>query len=384
MNLGGTEKALLGLLNEIDLKENEVTVLLLEKKGELLNRIPNEVKIKTVPEFEKMKPIIFNPPHYYAMSELKKKNIFNAIRTIIRYIKVKLTNSWYYNYIEALKEYPIKYEADIAVAFAGPSDFISYLILNNVKAKIKYQWIHFDVTKVISNKNFGNRFYHRFDKIFCVSQNSKNTFVKEFPQFESKTEIFENIVSETDLKCQSEFGESFHDDFDGLRILTLGRLAVEKGQQLVPNVVRRLKDDGLNFRWYLIGEGNLRKELAKEIKRLRIENELVLLGSKINPYSYLKDCDLYVQTSLHEGYCITLYEAKIFEKPVVTTDFLSASNLIENHGDGLIVEISENGIYAAVKELIKDDNKRKEFSSFLKKPESRNEQKVQKYFYLIK
>lgn len=125
MNLGGTEKALLGLLNEIDLKENEVTVLLLEKKGELLNRIPNEVKIKTVPEFEKMKPIIFNPPHYYAMSELKKKNIFNAIRTIIRYIKVKLTNSWYYNYIEALKEYPIKYEADIAVAFAGPSDFIS-------------------------------------------------------------------------------------------------------------------------------------------------------------------------------------------------------------------------------------------------------------------
>lgn len=199
-----------------------------------------------------------------------------------------------------------------------------------------------------------------------------------------KTENFENIVSETDLKRQSEFGESFHDDFDGLRILTLGRLAVEKGQQLVPNVVRRLKDDGLNFRWYLIGEGNLRKELEKEIKRLRIENELVLLGSKINPYSYLKDCDLYVQTSLHEGYCITLYEAKIFEKPVVTTDFLSASNLIENHGDGLIVEISENGIYAAVKELIKDDNKRKEFSSFLKKPESRNEQKIQKYFYLIK
>jgi hypothetical protein len=158
------------------------------------------VKIKTVPEFEKMKPIIFNPPHYYAMSELKKKNIFNAIRTIIRYIKVKLTNSWYYNYIEALKEYPIKYEADIAVAFAGPSDFISYLILNNVKAKIKYQWIHFDVTKVISNKNFGKRFYHRFKSGVGGRRNYQNDGRQRIVSFNQR-------ISENRTKRKLRVGE---------------------------------------------------------------------------------------------------------------------------------------------------------------------------------
>jgi len=383
MNLGGTEGSFLNLIAALPY-DYEIDLLLLEEKGELLNQLPGNVNLKIIENGNQINEFINLGCRRYAFNELKRGNLISFLKNIFVFTlyKINILKHPYYGIANLINDQPHSY--DMAVAYAGPHDFISYYTLNYIHAQQRFQWIHFDIERVTFHRRFANEIYRYYDKIFCVSQNSKNTFVKEFPQFESKTEIFENIVSETDLKHQSEFGESFHDDFDGIRILTLGRLAVEKGQQLVPNVVRRLKDDGLNFRWYLIGEGNLRKELEKEIKRLRIENELVLLGSKINPYSYLKDCDLYVQTSLHEGYCITLYEAKIFEKPVVTTDFLSASNLIENHGDGLIVEISENGIYAAVKELIKDDNKRKEFSSFLKKPESRNEQKVQKYFYLIK
>lgn len=188
MNLGGTEKSLLALLNKLDLVNNEVTILLLERKGELLNQIPSEVKVEVLKGFEKMKSIIFDPPLQNVLSDFKRGNILNGIKTLIRYVKVKIRNSWYYNYIEALKNYPIHYKADIAVAFAGPSDFISYLILNNVEAKIKYQWIHFDIDKIVTNKNFGSRFYPCFDKIFCVSENAKDTFTKVFPQFEPKTE----------------------------------------------------------------------------------------------------------------------------------------------------------------------------------------------------
>lgn len=368
MNLGGTEKALLALLNELDLKKNEITILLLEKKGELLNQIPPEVKVEVLNGFDRMKPIIFDPPRYYAIADFKKGNILKAFRTLVRYMKVKLRNSWYYNYIEALKDYSIRYSADIAVAFAGPSDFISYLILSNVDAKRKYQWIHFDIAEMIINSNFGNQFYPYFDKIFCVSENAKDTFVKTFPQFESKTEVFENIVSENLIRHQAEIGESFNDDFNGIRLLTLGRLSEEKGQQMIPAVVKRLKDDGFDFRWYLIGEGNLRAELEEKIKKLGIENELILLGLKINPYPYLKDCNLYVQTSLHEGYCLTMHEAKIFNRSVVTTKVLSASNLIEDQEDGLIVPISIDGIYFGVRELITNKTKREKFERFIKKP----------------
>jgi glycosyltransferase involved in cell wall biosynthesis len=78
-----------------------------------------------------------------------------------------------------------------------------------------------------------------------------------------------------------------------------------------------------------------------------------LWGMK-NPYPFLKDCDLYVQTSLHEGYCITLREAKVFDKPVVTTNFLSASNLITHEQDGLIVDISADGLFNGVKQILEN------------------------------
>lgn len=377
MNLGGTEKALLALLNELDLTNNEVTILLLEQKGELLDQIPHGVTVEALKGFEKMRPIIFNSPRSYALNDFRKGNVLNAVKTLIRYTKVKTGNSWHYNYIEALKHYPIRYKTDIAVAYAGPSDFISYIILNNVDAKKKFQWIHFDITKMISNTKFGNRFYPYFDKIFCVSKNARDTFVKTFPQFESKTEVFENIVSENLIRQQAETGESFTDDFKGIRILTLGRLSEEKGQRMIPAVVKRLKDEGLDFRWYLIGEGKLRANLEEQIKKLGIENELILLGLKINPYPYLKDCDLYVQTSLHEGYCLTIHEAKIFKKPVVTTAVLSAPNLIENQGDGLIIAISIDGIYSGVRELITNKARREKFERFIKKPKLKSSEKIE-------
>lgn len=380
LNLGGTENALLSLVNELNTDKYEITLLLLENKGELFKNIPNKVKIEFLKDFKYMKPIIFDPPYYYAVSDLKKRKISNMFKTLFRYGKIKITGSWVYNFKKALKEYPIQYKTDIAVAFAGPSDFISYLILNNVDAKRKYQWIHFDITKIITNTNFGNQFYPQFDKILCVSENARNTFAKTFPQVESKTEVFENIVSENLIKHQAEIGETYTDSFDGIRILTLGRLSEEKGQQMIPAVVKRLKDDGLNFRWYLIGEGKLRAELEEQIKKLGIENELILLGLKINPYAYLKDCDLYVQTSLHEGYGITIHEAKIFNRPVVTTAVLSASNLIANNEDGLIVPICENGIYVGVNELIKNEKKRNDFSRFIKKDELQNSNKIEALF----
>ena len=373
MNLGGTEKALLSFINALENKNISLTVLLLEKKGALLKDIPNWVTLDYVRGFDNIEPIIYDPPINLIKTNLNQLKLIQVFKHTLRYIKVKLTGNWHLNYIEALKRIEQHHKADIAIAFAGPSDFITYYIYKKVKASQKIQWIHFDVSKIIFNKNFGNTYYPYFDKIFCVSENAKKVFDTMFPQFAFKTYVFKNIVSKTELETLALKGETFYDDFKGLKILTLGRLSEEKGQQMIPDIVQRLKNEGLIFKWYLIGDGKLSEGIKQQIELLNIKNELVLLGSKLNPYRFVKDCDIYVQTSFHEGYCLTVHEAKIFNKPVVVTNVASASNLIVNNEDGLIVEISKEGIYNGVKSLLTNTNLRVCFEKNCLAAETTNE-----------
>ena len=365
MNLGGTEKALLSFINALADKDIKITLLLLEDGGVLRDEIPSWVDVEILNIFETIKPVIFDPPLALAKIQIKHGQLWNALKTILRYIKVKISKSWYYNYTAALEGYQSNYNADVAIAFAGPSDFISYFVLKHIEAPKKYQWIHFDVREVLLNTNFGNKYYSGFNKIFCVSENAKIIFEQVFPQFKDNSTVFRNIVSKQDLVSKAFQGNSFTDDFMGLRIVTLGRLSKEKGQDMIPEVVRRLDKDGFDFRWYVIGDGDLKSVLESQIELLKIGSKMVLLGSQLNPYAYLRDCDLYVQTSLHEGYCLTIHEAKMFDRAVVTTNVASASNLIKNNEDGLIVSISVNGLYAGVKQMLMDRKLRDKCSKAL-------------------
>lgn len=373
MNLGGTEKALLSFINALENKDFKITLLLLEGGGVLINEIPTWVQVEILDIFEEIKPVIYDPPISLVKKQISQKQFWSGIKSIVRYLKVKLTKSWYYNYVSALDGYQSKYEADIAIAFAGPSDFISYFVLKYVKASRKYQWIHFDVRQVILNTNFGNKYYSSFDKIFCVSENAKFIFDEMFPKYKYKSAVFKNIVSRNHLESLATIGETFKDNYGGLRIVTLGRLSKEKGQDMIPKVVSRLIKKGLRFRWYMIGEGVLRKQIEDQINELQIHQYLVFIDAQLNPYRYLKDCDLYVQTSLHEGYCLTIHEAKMFNKPVVTTAVASASNLIIDGQDGLIVPISVEGIYEGVKKIIENKNLITSFSLSLLANDTTNE-----------
>ncbi len=373
MRLGGTEKALLAFLNTLQFGHVNITLLLLEDQGALYDKVPDFINVEIVKDFEKIKPIIYHLPTYKMKEDIKQLKLFSVISNLIRYLKIKITGKWYLNYKTALKRIKVIHKADIAIAYAGPSDFISYYILKHVKAPEKYQWIHFDVSKVIFNKSFGDTHYKDFNKIYCVSENTKVVFDVMFPKLSEKTFVFKNIVSKTKLEKLASIGDTYDDDFTGLRLLTLGRLSKEKGQQMIPEIVQKLKKDNLNFRWYLIGGGNIFEEIEKQINALEIQGELIMLGSKVNPYRFVKDCDIYIQTSFHEGYCLTLHEAKIFNRPVVTTNFPSASKLIKNNEDGLITDFSIHAIYESVKSLLTNEKLRVLFQRNLLAHETINE-----------
>ena len=355
MNIGGTEKALLTMLNEIGSSKYDITLLMLEEYGGFLNEIPSFVKVKYVNEYKNIKPLIKEPPKLLAKELIRNRKYLKGLLILLNYSISKITNntSYYYKYISKNIR-NIEEDYDLAVAYAGPMDFITYFVLNKIKAKKKVQWIHFDITKIGFNKKFAEKNYKKFDKIFVVSEEGKEKLINLIPALNNKVEAFFNIISCNLIENMSKNEKGFDDSFNGVRILTVGRLSKEKGQDLTINVLARLKNEGYNIKWYCIGDGPEKDNYKQIIKNLNIENDYILLGSKLNPYPFMKYCDIYVQPSRYEGYCITLGEARCFDNPIVTTNFTGANEQIKNEVTGLICDISEEGIYKSVKRLLDD------------------------------
>ena len=355
MNIGGTEKALLTMLNEMDRSKYEITLLMLEEYGGFLNQIPDGIKVMYLKEYKTLKKFINDPPQLVAKELIKNRKIIKGLSVLFVYIISKLMKdiSIYYKYILSNVD-TLNEEYDIAIAYAGPMDFISYFVINKIKSKKRVQWIHFDISKIGFNINFAKRIYDKFDKVFVVSNEGKDKLINLIPSLKDKTEVFLNIISCKMIEKMSYEGEGFSDDFDGTRILTVGRLSKEKGQDLIIPVLKKLKENGYKVRWYCIGDGPAKKEYEKLVDKLNIKDDFIFLGSKLNPYTYMKECNIYVQPSKHEGYCITLGEARCFNNPIVTTNFTGANEQIVNENTGLVCEINEEEIYKAIKKLLDD------------------------------
>lgn len=208
--------------------------------------------------------------------------------------------------------------------------------------------IHFDVTKIPFNKYFALKVYKHFSDIFIVSKTGKEKLAHILPSLSEKMSFCPNKISKELVRSLAETGEGFVDGFQGIRILTVGRLSQEKGQDLAIRVMAKLRNNGLNVRWYCIGEGSARKEYEHLIHSLQLENDFILLGAQINPYPFMKECDIYVQPSRHEGYCITIAEAKCFRHPIISTDFTGASEQLKNTETSVIVDFNEKQLFEAV------------------------------------
>jgi glycosyltransferase involved in cell wall biosynthesis len=384
MNVGGTEKALLNMISEIPKAEYDITILMLEKYGGFLNFIQTGVNIEYVKGYKDIKDLLNLPPKTVAIKFLIKGKVLKSFNIMLFHLfsKVMKDRGIFFKYL--LKNYPmIKEEYDVAVAYAGPMDFISYFIVNKIKAKKKIQWIHFDITKIGFNYYFAAKIYKKFDKIFVVSNEAKNKFINILPKLIERTDVFFNIVSSNIIHSQSKEGKGFNDNFDGLRILTVGRLTKEKGHDLAIRVQAMLIKNGFRVKWYCLGEGSSRKVYEKLIEEYNLQDHFILLGSDPNPYPYIDQCDIYVQPSRYEGYCITLLEAKCLKKPIVTTDVNGAKEQITDGETGLIVNINEMEIYESVKKLINNRDLRRQFSENLGKESIDNTLEMKKIKSII-
>ncbi|MES5939888.1 MULTISPECIES: glycosyltransferase [unclassified Bacillus cereus group] len=355
MNIGGTEKALLNMVAEIPKDKYEVTILMLEKKGDFLNFIPKEVRIEYVKDYEEMQYILNRPSRLVIADLIKQRKITKALQLAVLYVISKIMKERSVILKYCLQNYEDVYRNyDIAIAYAGPMDFISYFVANKIKARRKVQWVHFDIEKIYFNKYFVNKVYKKFQHVFVVSDLGKMKLTQTVPELINKTETFFNIISPEMICKMANEGIGFVDDFEGVRILTVGRLSIEKGQDLTISVLAKLKEAGYNVKWYCIGDGKERGMYEKLVKNYDVQGDYIFLGAVSNPYPFMKQCDIYVQPSRHEGYCITLAEARCFNNPIISTNFTGASEQIIDNHNGLIVQFDEQQMYDSIVQILSD------------------------------
>lgn len=344
LGIGGVEKSLLNLLSVLP-DSITVSILVMEKKGEYLKDLPCNVDVYESSFYKEIKWMIKETPFQVLKKLLIKRKFLFALCFLYFSFYRKLTQNSIplYEFLFK-KDIPVTQSYDMAIAYAGPSTLIDYFTVKKISAKKKIGWIHFDISKFGIDKMATHLLYSSYDRIFCVSETAKKIFDSCFLQFQYKTEVFYNLISRNQILDLAFRGESFIDSFDGKRILTVGRISSEKGQDNAIKALKILIEKGYNVKWYFVGDGAFRNTCENLVREYKLEDFVVFLGTKNNPYPYMRDCDIYVQPSRYEACCVTITEVKIFKKNIVATDATGNREQLKDMPNSRIVGFTEQDI----------------------------------------
>ncbi|SFC99731.1 Glycosyltransferase involved in cell wall bisynthesis [Bacillus sp. 491mf] len=384
LTCGGAEKSLISLLETIDYSLYNVDLFLFKHEGIFINKLPKEVRLLQGP----MNYKYFDMPIKKSLMELIKKRDFKTsfYRMVLGYLAKTENNGaiieqkvWKYM-SRSIDEINKEYDAVIGFQEKNPI----YFCVDKVKANRKIGWIHTDYNKLGIDFRKEKVYFGQLDYIVTVSEELVNILKSNFPEYEEKFVCIHNIVSSKMIRKMSLEQVEFKTEGDkSISLISVGRLAKEKGLDISLEAVDRLVKKGYDIKWYLIGEGNVRKELERSIKERKLEERIILLGLKENPYPYIRQSDIYIQTSRYEGKSISIDEAKILAKPIVITNFETADNHIKNHIDGLIAEMDSISVADHLEKLINDEMLRRKFINSLTEEELGTEDEIGNLYKLI-
>lgn len=351
--VGGVEKSFLDLMDCFDQDMYDVTIFLPDDKGEWTCMLEEKYNVKYL-RIEDFKTVFF--------SQFYSGHIYSAFRSFFYRFLARVNYKKHYRksteyFIRSMPR--VKEKFDCAVAYQIINDDCILGTLFRINASKKVAWSHSYINK---QETIYGQWYNKFDKLFCVSEFARKALTQNFPVLVNKTEVFYNVMNPERILSLSE--EPIYEEFckTTTTIVTIGRLSREKGQYMIPRVVRLLIDAGHFVKWYLIGDGDLREEIQNNIVKEQVQDNVILLGNKNNPYPFVKVCDIYVQTSLIEGWGLTVSEAKILQKPIVTTDAGVMREQIRNGVNGLIVsEPTSEALAAGISKLIEHPELREAF-----------------------
>ena len=385
MEIGGAERALLGLLDSIDYSKYEVDLFLLRHSGELMSLIPKKVNL--LPEIPQYSAIM--KPMFSAFKEGQLKIVFGRLCGKLkakRYnSKFSLNNSAVA--IEYSHKYTIRYlpkinnkHYDVAISFLTPH----YIVDQKIDADKKIAWIHTDYSTINVDVESELNMWSKYDRIASISDDVTVTFLKKFPSLESKIVLMENVLSKAFIDEQAEaFSVKSEMPDDSVNLLSIGRFCEAKNFDNVPEIASIIKSKGIDFKWYIIGFGADENLIKSKIAEYKMENTVIILGKKDNPYPYIKACDVYVQPSRYEGKAVTVREAQMLAKPVIITNYPTAHSQLQDGFDGLIVPLETDECVDAMVKALNDKKLLQTIAENTKKVDYTNKSELEKLYKII-
>lgn len=359
LEIGGAERSLIGYLGALAADGGPETELFLYRHaGELMDTIPEGIKL--LPQDAR-----------YASLAAPVKGVLRRGHGLIaagrlfgklaakRYVKrhgLPQENS-------VALEYSHKYTKafmpriapdtvyDLAVSFLTPH----YFAAEKINAKKRVAFIHTDYSAVAVNRRSELKMWAAYDLIAACSDAARSSFISVFPELSDRVAATENINDADMIKRMADKSEGLEEmpDDGCVKLLSVGRFVPEKNFTAIPEVTRRLLEQGDKVKWYIIGYGD-DAPLRRAIEEQRVSESVIILGKKSNPYPYMRRCDIYVQPSLFEGKAVTVLEAQILQKPVVISAYPTAASQLEDGADGVIAPQSREGLAETLHRLLND------------------------------
>ena len=383
--LGGAEKSFVNLLSAFDFEKYEIDVFLFVKSGEFLSLLPKEVNILPVSE----KFSIFSLPFMQSIFSFIKKGQLNLAYYRLMFVlkNTKAKNSSFSEQItwRYLKHFfhRIHKNYDAAIGYLEKSS--NYFVVDLVSANQKIGWIHTDLKALNLNFQLEEKYLKKLDQIITVSDVLVKKHQEYFPEIKEKFHCVENLISAkaiNELANQPQYLINKNDEF--FNIIFVGRIVKEKALYLAIEALEILLKKNYKIKLYLLGNGNKKDELQILAKEKNISDNVIFLGVQSNPYSLIKDADLFLMTSLFEGKSIALEEAKILKKAIVITNFSTASEQISDEKTGLIAKMNSDSIAEKIEKIYLDENYRNTLIKNLFQEKLGNEEEIEKFYKILK
>ena len=385
MELGGVERSLLGLLDSIDYDRYDVDLFLMRHSGELMPYL--NPKAKLLPEIPQYASLAVPMASLVKSGQLdvlcgRLQGKLAARRFDRRHPSEKPSvTALTYSHKYTLRSMPpiSSKTYDLAISFLTPH----YFARERVRAKKYAAWIHTDYAALSFDRAAELAMWSRYDAICGVSEQASRSFQTAFPELSDKIQTVENILPRELTAKQAEQPQTDMPSDGAVKILSVGRFCDAKNFDNVPDICRRLMENGLDVKWYLIGYGGEEPLIRQKIAEAGMQERVIILGKKDNPYPYMRACDLYVQPSRYEGKAVTVREAQLLGKPVVITNYATSGSQLEDGVDGVIVPMDNAGCAAGIAALLRDPARMQQLSENCAKRDYTNSAEVEKIYALM-
>ena len=364
LNTGGAEKSLSRLMNTLIEEGEEVTLLCRYGNGNGEYMLDKRVK--------KLCLSSYPPKKGYHILALVN-NVICLLQRVWMLFKLKISGDEY------------------DIAFVGLQGLSPDYILRNIKTNKIAIFIRNDVSVMKERDrvlSILRKYVDRVDYYICVAETVKRSLIKEIPEINSKAMVIYNILNVDEMKHNIDIAEApfIDENKDIFRIVSVCRMVDKaKGLYRMLSVCKKLKDEGFQFKWYVVGDGCDLENFRKTISEKGLDGVMVAPGRMNNPFGYYRDCNLVAMLSYYEGLCGVVNEAKVAGKPVIATEVSGIREQLAHGVNGWIVENQEEAILEGFRYLLTHNEMIKKMENFIYPEEILNDKvKLNKIMELIK